>query len=390
MCTASVESQTCMPCEVQSACRSACHSITGYKGTFAKPCSDLGTARHEQCTSTPGHEPLLARWQASAHVQGKLAASASPGMGCAAAAGISTQPPPHRPSPAPTHPLQSKPACPAQVMQWLQAACAMGHAFCGPAGGAGTLHRLVMQHGAASFQRMHSGNLETLHSLLERELWRGVPLPPSQSAATADTGLEAFLLLPGCTESGGGEHAQHWDAAGSVLGVHGRARGDSRGVGSTAGRLEPRRCCQRRVCSLSTMSTPTTAALPPAMHWGQAQPELGGCVQAARAWPAACRGPTAAPPPCRPLPRAPPLLPGSQPATPGHLSTWPAAPAPPAQPRRPPLSRARQVPVPSGGISAELHCCRHAGGGLLPVTPEGRPELQLWVVWTCPGAYLQC
>lgn len=66
-------------------------------------------------------------------------------------------------------------------MQWLQAACAMGHAFCGPAGGSGSLHRLVMQHGAASFQRMHSGNLETLHSLLERELWRGVPLPPSQS-----------------------------------------------------------------------------------------------------------------------------------------------------------------------------------------------------------------
>ena len=57
----------------------------------------------------------------------------------------------------------------------------MGHAFCGPAGGSGTLHRMVMQHGAASFQRMHSSNLDTLHSLLERELWRGVPLPPSQS-----------------------------------------------------------------------------------------------------------------------------------------------------------------------------------------------------------------
>ena len=70
-------------------------------------------------------------------------------------------------------------------MQWLQAACSLGHAFCGPAGGAGSLHRLVMQHGAASFQRMHTGNLETLHSLLERELWRSVPLPPSQSALLA-------------------------------------------------------------------------------------------------------------------------------------------------------------------------------------------------------------
>ena len=70
----------------------------------------------------------------------------------------------------------------AQVMQWLQAACLLGQAFCGPAGGASSLHRLVMQHGAASFQRMHTSNLETLHSLLERELWRSVPLPPSQSA----------------------------------------------------------------------------------------------------------------------------------------------------------------------------------------------------------------
>ena len=69
----------------------------------------------------------------------------------------------------------------AQVMQWLQAACLLGQAFCGPAGGASSLHRLVMQHGAASFQRMHTSNLETLHSLLERELWRSVPLPPSQS-----------------------------------------------------------------------------------------------------------------------------------------------------------------------------------------------------------------
>ena len=66
--------------------------------------------------------------------------------------------------------------CPWQVLEWAQSILAAGEAFSGVE--CVSLRSMLTAQSSNFFTAYHSSNLEALHSMLEKELWRRLPTLP--------------------------------------------------------------------------------------------------------------------------------------------------------------------------------------------------------------------
>ena len=74
--------------------------------------------------------------------------------------------------------------CPWQVLEWAQGILAAGEAFSGVE--CISLRSMLTAQSSNFFTAYHSGNLEALHSMLEKELWRRLPSLPSGDSTIHD------------------------------------------------------------------------------------------------------------------------------------------------------------------------------------------------------------
>ena len=63
------------------------------------------------------------------------------------------------------------------MVQWAHAAAAMGEGFCASPQAATGFRSTITSQTRGAFDQLHAANPESLHSMLDRELWRSVPLP---------------------------------------------------------------------------------------------------------------------------------------------------------------------------------------------------------------------
>ena len=99
-----------------------------------------------------------------------------------------------------------------QVLSWSERMVAAGEAFSGTECAA--LRSMLTRQSSAFFAAYHDSNLEGLQSMLDKELWRRLPLLPDGAALVwwlqvVDTnlGLQLICFRTGCS---GSDCSCHW------------------------------------------------------------------------------------------------------------------------------------------------------------------------------------
>ena len=84
-----------------------------------------------------------------------------------------------------------------QVLEWAQRILSAGEAFSGVE--CVSLRSMLAAQSSNFFTAYHSGNLEALHSMLEKELWRRLPsLPEGQHTLLTISLLPYYSHAPNC------------------------------------------------------------------------------------------------------------------------------------------------------------------------------------------------
>lgn len=72
-----------------------------------------------------------------------------------------------------------------QAVQWAQAAGNLGQGFCGSPQAVAGFRSMVTAHSRSAFEQLHAAKLDSLYSMLDKELWKSVPAPQTPGATIA-------------------------------------------------------------------------------------------------------------------------------------------------------------------------------------------------------------